>query len=68
VILKFPKRDVITQAELAVIAAIERHFDKVLELLYKRFRAGARIEPGPLTVNMRRRPIPVVGGQDRRAG
>ena len=67
-ILKFPKRDVITQAELAVIAAIERNLDMVLEILYRRFRAGARIEPGPLTVNMRRRPIPVVGEQDRRAG
>lgn len=67
-IIDFPKRDVITQAELAVIAAIERNFDRILELLYRRFRAGACIEPGPLTLNMRRRPIPAVGEQDRRVG
>lgn len=67
-IVEFPKLDVITQAELEVIAAIERNYDEALELLYQRYRAGARIESGALTVNMRRRPIPVVGEQGRRVG
>lgn len=67
-IVEFPKLDVITQAELEVIAAIERNYDEALELAYKRFRAGARIEQGALTINMRRRPIPAVGEQGRRVG
>jgi hypothetical protein len=68
VIIEFPKRDIITQADLEAIFAVEANFDVMLELAYRRIAAGATIEPGALTMNMRNRPFRAVAEQERRAG
>lgn len=67
-IIEFPKRDIITQADLEAIFAVEANFDVMLELVYRRIAAGAIIEPGALTMNMRNRPIRAVAEKERRAG
>ena len=68
VVIEFPKRDVISQEELKPVCAVEGQLDEMLEVLYRRFAAGARIEPGTLTLNMRRRPIRAVDEKERRVG
>ncbi len=67
-VIEFPKRDVISQEELAPVCAVEAQLDEILEILYRRIAAGAAIEPGALTVNMRRRPIRAVEEKERRVG
>lgn len=53
--IEFPRKDVMSQEELKPGST-------------KRLAAGARIEPGALTVSMRRRPIRAVEAKERRAG
>ena len=67
-VIEFPKRDIISQEELTPVCAVEAQLDEILEILYKRLAAGASIEPGALTVNMRRRPIRAVEEKERRVG
>jgi hypothetical protein len=67
-LIEFPKKDVISQEELKPVSTVEGHLDEMLEVLYQRLAAGARIEPGALTVNMRRRPIRAVEEKERRVG
>ena len=59
-VIEFPKKDVISQEELRPIFAAEGQVDVMLEVVYKRREAGATVEPGPLKLNMRRRPIRAV--------
>jgi hypothetical protein len=67
-IIEFPRKDVISQEEMKPVCAVECHLDEMLEIIYQRLAAGAVIEPGTLTVNMRRRPIRAVSERGRRAG
>lgn len=67
-VIEFPKRDVISQEELKPVCAVEAQLDEMLEILYQRLVAGAAVETGALTLNMRRRPIRAVQEDERRVG
>lgn len=67
-VIGFPKRDIIGQEELAPVCAVEAQLDEILEILYKCLAAGASIEPGAFTGDMRRQPIQAVEENECRVG